>query len=508
MRKKSKWLGLLSIMPATAMIFIDQSVLPVALPTIQKELLATPNELWWAINSYLFISALFLLTSGKIGDRLGYRRVFLTGMLVFVTASLLSGLSQNMTWLITARGFQGLGSALMIPASAPLIMSLFPQNERGRANGINVSISSLFLITAPLLGGYLTQTFSWRWIFYINVPISILGFILVLRFIPISKKGDQKVDLKGFLSFILFCGSLVIFIMQEGQWGLSSLKSLGLITTCSIGAFLLYKREKTAKHPFIDLTLFKHPIYKAVNISIFATQFVLMITVYRAIFFQQGLDWSPLKSGTVLCFSSLPVVFLSPLGGWLADKFTPKLPLSLGFTFLISSFFCLSYFVQGSFWEIFFGLLIFSMGVPLIFTPSYASAMGTIPPKKAGLGFGVLATTRAISGTLGVAIISSFAYHTQVLSFKKLASENEITSMMNPSFLESLAKRGSAAEEILNTYQAQILPSLFKESEIQAFSLTHLIMGFLLMIAFAFVFVLYNRKTSQHSPKTPGEGWD
>ncbi len=508
MKKHSKWLGLLSLMPATAMIFIDQSVLPVALPTIQKELMATPNELWWSINSYLFISALFLLTAGKIGDRLGYRRVFLSGMLIFVTASLLSGLSPDMVWLICSRGLQGLGAALMIPASAPLIMSLFPQKERGKATGLNVSISSLFLITAPLLGGYLTQNFSWRWIFYINLPISIIGFLLVLRFIPPSKKGEQKIDPQGFVFFAIACSSLVILIMQESQWGWTSLKTTGLWITCLTFTFFLFKRERKARNPFIDLSLFRHPIYKAVNISIFATQFVLMITVYRAIFFQQGLDWSPLKSGAVLCMSSLPVLFMSPIGGWLADRFTPKLPLSLGFILLIGSFFWLSFFIEGSFGEIFAGLLAFSTGIPLIFTPSYASAMGTVPPKKAGLAFGVLGTTRALAGTLGVAIISSFAYHTQFLSFEKLAAENPKTAIMSPSFLETIAKKGPAAQEVLSSAQAKIVPHLFKESQIEAFSLTHIIMGFILIIAFACVFVLYNRKASHHPPESPAEGWD
>lgn len=507
-KKNHKWLGLFSLMPAIAMVFTDQAVLPVALPTIRKYFMATNTELWWCINAYLLVSAVLLLAGGKIGDRIGYRKTFLLGMFTFALASILCSLSESIIWLISSRALQGIGASLMIPASAPLIMSLFPQNERGKANGLNVSISSLFLITAPFIGGYLTQTLSWRWIFWINVPLAALGLFLVFFFIPTSPKGNQKFDPWGFVFFVMGSSSLIIFIMQIGVWGWKSLIGLSLLITCFIFSFLLFWRECKAKHPLIDLSLFRHSIYKAVNINILATQFIITITIYRAVFFQECFGWSPLKTGSILVITSLPVLFMSLTGGWLSDRFSPKIPISMGFSLLIFSFFWLALFVQDSLPILLIGFLTFGIGVPLIITPSYSSAMNSVPINKAGAAFGVLATVRALSATLGVAIVGSFANHIQLDSFKTLIEKNPITQNLNPLLLEGFAKKNSLVQEKLSPEQLHVVLSSFKTSQIRGFALTHLSMGFLLIIAFILVFILYHRKSSHHLPPTPGEGWD
>lgn len=507
-KEKQKWFGLLALTPAIAMVFTDQTVLPVALPTIQKHLGASNLALWWCINSYLLISAILLLAGGKIGDRVGYRTTFIWGMIIFAISSALCGLSFNASWLIGARALQGVGAALMIPASTPLLMSLFPPNERGKATGINVSVSSLFLIFGPLMGGYFTQALSWRWIFWINLPLAVLGLILVLFFIPRSPKREQKFDFWGFSFFVISSSCLIVVIMQGGQWGWSSLASVSLLILCLISAFFLFWREKRSGYPFIDLSLFRHPIYKAVNISIFATQFVLMVTVYRAIFFQDVLEWSPLKSGTIFFITSLPVFFMAPVGGWLADKSGSKVTIAVGFIFLIYSFFWLAFFVESSLFMLLLAFVAFGIGVPLIFTPSYSSTMNAIPPEKAGVAFGILATVRCLSASLGVAIIGSFAEHVQFNSFKMLIRENPETRALNPSILEGLSKGVQNIQETVTPDQLQIVLHSLRESQIKGFFVIHLAIGLALILAFAFVFVLYHRKSSHHLPNSPAEGWD
>lgn len=495
--KKGKWLGLLSLMPAMGMVFVDQAVLPVALPTIQSHLGGGASEVWWAINSYLLVSAVLLLTGGKIGDRIGYRKTYLWGLVVFAIASALCGISPSMIWLIVARALQGLGAALLIPSMSPLVMSLFPQNERGKAIGVNVSISSLFLILAPLIGGYFAQDLSWRWIFYINLPLAVLGIILVNIYLEDSPKGTQKFDPWGFIFFALWSFSLITLIMQESKWDWASFPTITLLTLCIVSAISLFLREKKSPHPFIDLSLFRHPIFKAVNISIFATQFVLMASIYRAIFFQETLGWSPIKSGSILCITSLPVLFMSPIGGWLADRFGSKTPLFSGFALLSLSFFWLGLFIQGPLWVVLIGLFAFGLGVPMIFTPAYSSAMGAVPPKKAGLAFGVLATTRAFAASLGVAVIGALALDLHIRSFLSLASP----SGTDPALLQKIAlgQRANAPAAF---------QKLLKESQLNAFFDIHLLIGFSLLIAFALVAFLYKRKASHHLPEAPAEGWD
>lgn len=503
-----KWFKLSALMPAVAMIFTDQSVLPVALPTIQKQLDATHTALWWCVNSYMLVSALLLLGGGKLGDRYGHRKVFLIGMILFALASALCGISPNVYWLIAGRSLQGVGAALMIPSTSVLIMSFFPQNERGKAIGINVSFSSLFLIFAPLIGGYLTEKISWHWIFWINLPLAALGVFLVLYFVPVSPKGSLHFDLYGFSSFVVCFSSLVIWIMQGSEWGWTSPVSLFLLLMSFCFLYLFYQREKFSKHPLLDLSLFRHHIYKAVNISVFTIQFMLMITIYRAVFFQNALGWSPIKSGMISSLTSFPVLFMSPIGGWLADRSGPKVPITIGFTMIICSFFWLAYFIENSTAFIIAGLFAFGIGIPLIFTPSYSSAMGAIPAKKAGMAFGILATVRALGATLGVAVISSIAGYLQFSYFSSLLNRDVLTEGLNFEHLETLTSENQKMPIALSQEQWDTVQQYFKNSQVDSFIILHLAMAFILIAVFALVLTLYRRKASHHPPESPAEGWD
>src|SRR5260221_5776395 len=206
--KNRKWWGLFALVPSLGMIFLDQSVLPVALPTIQRELGAGSIALEWTVNAYILATAVFVLAAGKVGDWIGHKKAFIFGVLLFAFASLLCGMSLNVMFLIASRILQGIGAALIFPSSTVLLMALFPQKERGKATGINVSVSSLFLIIGPLIGGYFSQIVSWGWIFWINIPLALLAIILVAVLIPISPKGEGKIDLLGFLFF--FSGSSLL----------------------------------------------------------------------------------------------------------------------------------------------------------------------------------------------------------------------------------------------------------------------------------------------------------
>lgn len=505
----AKWLKLSALMPAIAMIFTDQSILPVALPSIQEHLASSHVELWWCINAYLVSSAVLLLAGGKLGDRIGHKSAFMWGMVIFALSSAMCGFSYHIYWLIMARALQGAGAALMVPASSVLIMSFFPQKERGKAIGINVSVGSVFLIMAPLLGGYIAQAFSWRWIFWINLPIAALGLLWVQWLVPPSAKGQFKFDPKGFTFFIFSSMSLILMIMQAGEWGILSKPSLILFFTFLVAGYLFYYREKKIKDPLLDLALFSHPIYRAVNISVFIVQFVLMITVYRVVFFQEAMGWSPVKSGAISSLTSMPILFMSPIGGWLADRSGPKVPIAIGFSLLISSFFWLSIYIESSLAMILLGLLAFGISVPLIFTPSYSAAMSSIPSAKAGLAFGILATVRALSAAFGVAMITFLQIFLEKKFFEDYLASSPDLSVLNINSLTSLSMAN-----ILNFYgdlttdQMQMLAKYIEKSQFNTFIAIHVAMGVLLAFTFAYVFAHYHRKASHHLPESPAEGWD
>lgn len=406
-RKSNRWLGLIALMPALAMSFLDQSVLPVALPTIQKEMHTSINQLIWAVNAYLLATAVLVLMCGKVSDWIGHRRAFCVGMILFGSASLFCALSLNGLALILSRVIQGLGAAFIIPSSTAILMSLFPPHERGKATGINVSFGSIFLILGPLIGGYLTEHYSWRWIFLINIPLTIAGMLLTLFFIPRSPKVHGKIDFPSFFYFLISCTIFVIILMQGREWGWSSDTILVLSAFCLIALVLLVYREKITRHPYLDLSLFENSLFKAVNLSIFAVQFVLMITLFWAIYFQKSLGWSPTTAGFIIFLCSVPVLFIAPLVGYLMDRFGPKWPIAAGFSILIASLIWIAFTMESHLLVLLVGLFGFGIGISLILTPSYATAMSAIPPTKAGLSFGTIQTLRSLSSALGVAVIGS-----------------------------------------------------------------------------------------------------
>jgi EmrB/QacA subfamily drug resistance transporter len=457
-----KWKGLLSIFPAIAIVFLDQTILPVALPSIQKDLQGSFIALQWCVNSYLLAISMFVLAAGKISDRVGHRRTFILGMIVFGFFSILCGLSQNLSSLIAYRFLQGVGSALIFPSQSALIAALFPANERGRASGLIVSISSVFLILGPLFGGYFAEALTWRWIFWINIPIVVIGIFTARLFLPYTLPTKQKTDYIGFLLFALFACTLVILFMESGNWGWISLRSLLCVSISALSFIFLLLREKKNPHPFLDLALFKRPIFAAITISVAITQFIIMINVFRSIYFQTVLHYSPLQTGLITFISCLPVLFFSSIGGYLADKISPKLPIALGFCLLIFSFVWLAIFSTPSLPLLIIGLLPFGMGIPLIFTPSYSTAMSAVAPQKLGVAFGMVSTCRTFSASFGVALIA-------------------------------------------------LLMTLFEnrfQSEPKSFSATHLTLAILLTLAFISVLFLHKRKPSHHLPNSPAEGWD
>lgn len=457
-----------ALVPAIAVVFLDQTILPVALPAIQKEFGASNVALQWSVNAYLLVICMLVLAGGKLSDRIGHRRSLLWGFFIFVLSSALCGFSPGIYWLIGSRALQGVGASLMFPAQPALLAALFPPSERGRATGISVSIGSLFLMLGPVLGGYLTEIASWRWIFWMNLPIALIGMPLIRLFLPSPPPTDGKIDGWGFGYFAVCAGSVVMFFMQGPEWGWLSKWTLSFAAAGIVSLILLIRREKKAAHPFLDLALFKHPIYSAINISVSMVQFIMMIAVFWSIYFQSILGYSPSQTGWITFVSCAPVFFCPRIGGWLSDKISPKLPISIGFILLIYSFFWLGFFSTPTLTFLLIPIIAYGIGIPFILTPSYSHAMSVVPPKKIGLAFGTIATLRMFAGTMGIALIGL----------------------------------------VWDSVQMRHLAQGNTESQVAAFTFVHLMLAFLLVAAFAAVFVLHRRKSTHHLPEAPAEGWD
>ncbi|HLB53147.1 MAG TPA: MFS transporter [Chlamydiales bacterium] len=463
------WRTIFTFVPGTALFFMDQTILPVALPAIQNELGATDTELQWSVNAYILAIAIFLLIGGKLGDSKGLRKIWGMGIVGFTVSSILCGLSITPDMLIWARFLQGAFVAFMIPPQNSLLRHMFPATSLGRAMGCVVSIGSIFLMLGPIVGGYLTETLSWRWIFWVNVPIGVIGLWTALTCWPSPKSVKSPIDKLGFCYFATGVGALTIFFMQVTEWGWTSPLSLTILFISLIFLSLLFLREKKVPHPFLEISLFKRPLFAAINISVSTAQIFMMVGVFWLLYFQQVLHYTTMQAGVLSFISAFPVIFASPLAGYLSDRLGPKLPVAIGYLFLIYTCFFLGFFPMPSLASLVIALFIFGMGIPFLLTPSFSKAITTVPPTKTAIAVGTLITLRMVAGSMGLACMY---------------------------LLQS------------SVYTRWLPVVGAKEAYITSFSTLHFALGFLIIVSFAFSFLLHTRKSGHELPEFPGEGWD
>lgn len=416
----NKWWILGAMTSSMSMIFLDISVLPVALPTIQKSISLSGIDLQWIVNAFTLALTLFMIASGKLGDRGGHRSIFLWGLGVFSLGSALCALSFSAWWFIGARFIQGIGGALLIPNAAWIVFHAFPANQRGKAMGLYVSVGSIFLSLGPLVGGFFSEYLNWRWIFWINPLIALVGLFLTIAKVPVDQGHKHPMDLIGFLLSFFGISLLIFPVMQSSLWGWSNPLTLALLLAGLLLLSLLFFHCKKGKEPYIQFSLFKKKNFSGALSCIASLQFLLMITVFWALYFQEVLQFTPVEAGTLVFLSNLPILVAAPLGGHLFDRFGPKKVISAGCLLIILSLiYFLSIMESASMGLLLTALIPFGIAIPLIFTPSISTAMGEAPPAHRGSASGLANMVRQFGGTLGLAVIGSIFLEFQASEAQK-----------------------------------------------------------------------------------------
>lgn len=425
MTQALKWKVLLVTTAGTSLVFLDNTIMPIAIPTIAKEMQLSPVGGMWIVNSYLLALMALLFIGGKLVDLFGKRKLYLIGYSVFALSSLGGALSITEGMLIASRAIQGIGGALLLPATGALLLATFPLNQRARALGINTGISSLFLILGPVLGGFFTNYLSWRYIFLINLPVIFFGITMVYKLLPKEEGARGSFDVLGAFPLILSIISLVTALMQGSVWGWNSPALYMLYGACLVffALFLLASRRNV--EPVIDFSLFKNSLFYNSIFCIFITQLAVVVTVQWAVYFQEALLFTPFQTGLLILMAVSPVIVIAPLSGLIADILGARLPIILGFILLIFSFVWIHLYALPETTHLLYpGLIAFGCGIPLIYSPAFANAMIEVPAQHLGGASSVITMARQLAATLGIAVMTAIfqAVHFATSSYEKAFS--------------------------------------------------------------------------------------
>jgi EmrB/QacA subfamily drug resistance transporter len=397
------------------MVVLDATVVNVALPSIQADLGMSESELQWVVNAYTLVFGGFLLLGGRAGDLIGRKRVFLAGVVIFTGASLLSGLASSSEWLIIARGVQGLGGALISPAALSIVNTTFESEaERTKALGVWASIAAGGGAVGLVLGGALTDAFSWPWVFYVNVPVGIATFVLSARFVPESRAETEhrSFDVAGAVTVTAGLIALVYAIVRTGTVGWTSAETLGVgaAALALLGLFVLI--ESRSKAPLVRLSIFRVPTLRAANVALlFVVSGLFAMFYFNSLYVQGVLGYSPLQAGLAFLPFTAGIVIGAALAQQLGPRFGLRACSVAGMAIASGAMFWLVRLgVGGSYLpDLLPCILPASIGMGLAFVPLTLIATGGLPAEDAGLASGLFNTSQQVGGALGLAILSTLA---------------------------------------------------------------------------------------------------
>ncbi len=410
--RNRKWWTLGAMCFALFMIMLDNTVVNVALPSIQKSLNASLSGLEWTINAYTLTFAVLLVTGGRLGDIFGRRRAFLTGVVLFALSSATAGLAPDALSLVVSRAVQGVGAALMMPATLSIITNAFPAHERGKAIGTWAGVSALALAIGPVVGGFLTEHVSWRAIFFLNVPVAATAVLVTLAAARESRDHTvpRTVDYAGVSTLTIGIGALVLALIEGNRWGWSSPGILTLFALSAIGLITFNLVELRARNPMVEYRFFRSRTFLATNGVAFSVSFAMLsMFFFMALYMQNILGYSPLEAGIRFLPSTAVIIIAAPIAGRLT-----------GYGHLLPTF------------------VLMGLGIGFVMSPMSTAAMNSVAEAKAGGASGILSMSRMVGGTFGVAAVGALF---QSLSNSRLDSklaQAQLTPTQKSWFMDNL----------------------------------------------------------------------
>src|SRR5262245_2444919 len=350
-----KWFTLAAVSFGLFMIMLDNTVVNVALPSIQADLGADLSELQWVVTGYALTFAALMLIGGKVADAYGRRLIFVIGIVVFTSASLFCGLADSSSELIGARILQGVGAALMNPATLSIIAATFPPRQRGTAIGIWAGVSALALAIGPLVGGLLTEHVDWSWIFFVNVPVGIVAIAASFLFIDESRdETHERLDLPGLATSGIALFALTYGLIEANSYGWGSARIIGSFVLAGVAFAAFYLLERYQRAPMLPLELFRNPTYTGANLVVLLVALAMFgIFFFMSLYMQTILGYSAVQTGAAFLPMTVLIILVAPIAGKTSDRIGSRGLMTAGMVLISAQ---LVYFsrlgLDATYWEI------------------------------------------------------------------------------------------------------------------------------------------------------------
>ena len=470
-RQVNPWAALAALCVGFFMILLDTTIVTIAIPAMVRGLKTDLNSVVWVISIYLLVYAVPMLFTSRLGDRFGPKRVFLAGMVVFTGASLWCGLSGSAGMLIAARGVQGLGAALMTPQTLAFITHLFPPAKRGPAMGMWGGIAGLATITGPLLGGVLVDSLGWEWIFFVNVPIGVVGIALTILLVPDwQPKRLHSFDLPGIVLSVAGLG-LLVFGIQNGQhygWGaVAGWVSIPEIIgggVLLLVAFVVWQRYNRGE-PLVPLRVFDNRNFSTGTVTATAIGFAMTgMFVPLVVYTQNVLGLTPTQAGLLTAPMSLLSGIVAPFVGRMSDRTSAKYLVMIGFLALATGLGLVALLGRPDTdpWSLIPALLVAGVGTGFVFAPMSNITMRSVEPALAGTASGIFNTSRQVGGVLGSAAIGVLlqARISASMSSEAADAAKALPPRYRGDFVEALSHAANSANELNDRAGAAVPASL------------------------------------------------
>lgn len=406
-----RWWVLATMTVCLLVVIMGNTILNVALPTVQRDLEATQGELQWAVDGYILVFAGLLFSWGIVGDRIGRRKVLLIGLAVFALGSVLAAFSGSALELIAWRAVMGVGGAAVQPTTLAVITNVFPPRERGRAIGIWAGTAGIAIAGGPLAGGAALQQFWWGSVFLVGVPVAVLGILGVLAFVPESKDPSPgRLDVPGVLLSIGALAGLVYGIIRGGGGAGWTTPGVAVPVVGGLALLALFVwLQRRAAHPALDVSLFRNPAFSAAAGALALNFFALLGATFYLVYYLQGVrELTPLQSGAALIPVAAGMAIMAPLSSGLAERHGAKAVCATGFLLIALSFAGIQLLdLTSPVWLLLLVLCVQGLGMGAVMAPATESIMSVVPREKAGAGAAVNNSVRQVGGALGVAILGS-----------------------------------------------------------------------------------------------------